>query len=132
MKRVGRGLLAAAVALTVVATLNAQRGEAPIEWLPGADSLPPNMVTLVVLDEATRAPVEHPLVCMDPGRAWMIGMRDGRLRFGGGSMPDTVRLRILGPLHEQRAVSFSWVEARGRGAVVTLVRRTGGAVDPDC
>jgi hypothetical protein len=130
MRRVAVGVMGMIV-LAAATTMQAQRGERPVQWLPAADSLPANMVTLVVLDEGTRAPVDHPLVCQPDG-GWMVGMADGRLRFGGSSMPDTVRIRILGPLHEPRAVSFTWAEAHGRAVIVTLARRPGGRVEPDC
>ncbi len=124
-----------ATTLLVAATgaiLYAQRADAPLRWLPTADSLPADMVTLVVLEEGTLRPVAHPLVCVDPGGGWMVGMPDGRLRFGGNITTDTVHLRVLGPSHRARAVSFEWAQARGRAVQLTLVRRPGGPIDPDC
>jgi len=90
------------------------------------------MFTLVVLEEGSLRPVAHPLVCADPGGGWMIGMPDGRLRFGGDITTDTVHLRVLGPLHQARAVALVWAQARGRSAQLTLVRRSDGPVDPEC
>lgn len=114
------------------ALLDAQRADAPLRWLPPADSLPSDMVTLVVLEEETLRPVAHPLVCVDPGGGWMVGMSDGRLRFGGHITSDTMHLRVLGPSHRARVVSLVWAQARGRAVQLTLVRRAGDRIDPDC
>lgn len=132
-----RGLRLGGIAATLLvavtgALLFAQRADAPLRWLPPADSLPLNMVTLVVREEGTLLPVAHPLVCVDPHGGWMVGMPDGRLRFGGNITTDTVHLRVLGPLHHARAVSLVWAQAKGRAVELTLVRRAGGPVDPDC
>lgn len=125
-------IAATLLAATSGAILYAQRAETPLRWLPAADSLPSDMVTLVVREEGTLHPVAHPLVCVDPGGGWMVGMPDGRLRFGGDITTDTVRLRILAPLHQARAVKLVWAQAKGRAVQLTLVRRPGGPVNPDC
>lgn len=127
-----RGLFALTAGVTIVVSLRAQRGEAPIEWLPRADSLPRGMATLVVVDRADRAPVEHPWICVDPDGAWMVGMPDGRVRFSRGESGDTLRLRISGPWHEVRAVALAWDRLEGQGAVIPLTRRQGGRVEPTC
>jgi len=131
MMRFG-GIAATLLVSTTGVIVYAQRAEAPLRWLPPADSLPSDMVTLVVREEGTLHPVAHPLVCVDPGGGWMVGMPDGRLRFGGNITTDTVHLRILGPLHQARAVSLVWAQAKGRAVQLTLVRRADGPVDPDC
>jgi hypothetical protein len=125
-------VLIATGAVAMAATVNAQRREPPVEWLPAADSLPASMATLLVLDRADRTPVDHPWICVDPGGGWMIGMPDGRVRFSRGEFSDTVHLRISGPWHEERAVALPWDRLQGRAAIITLARRSGGRVEPAC
>ena len=133
MRELKLGGLAATLLVAVTgAIVHAQRATAPLRWLPPADSLPSDMVTLVVREEGTLHPVPHPLVCVDPDGGWMVGMPDGRLRFGGNITTDTVHLRVLGPLHQARAVSLVWAQAKGRAVELTLVKRAGGPIDPDC
>ena len=123
---VGTGLLAPAL------SVRAQRADAPVEWLPAADSLPAHLATLVIVDREDRTPVAHPWICVDPDGAWMLGMPDGRGRFSRGDLGDTIRLRISGPWHEPRAVALPWARLEGRGAVIPLNRRSGGRVEPAC
>lgn len=124
-------LLASTSVLAIAATVMAQRGQAPIEWLPAADSLPAKLATLLILDGADRTPVEHPWVCVDPSGGWMLGMSDGRLRFSHGDLGDTVRLRVSGPWHEERAVALPWTKLEGRAAIILLTRRA-RRVEPTC
>lgn len=120
-----------AVVLCALAVSEAQRMDAPIRWIPVADSALRDMTTLTIKDEQSGEVIEHPLVCVDPGGGWMIGMKDGRLRFGG-SVSDTLRLRIFGPLHLPRAISFAWKDARGSAADIALARRPNGRMEPEC
>jgi hypothetical protein len=122
-------VVAGALAL-VPSSLCAQRPLRQIEWLAAADSLPKNAVTLVVVEAQTLQPVAHPMACLEDA-GFMVGMSDGRLAFNVGDR-DTVRLRILGPLHEMRAVTFPWTSAKGRAVRVELTRRTTGPIDPTC
>lgn len=125
-----RGLCVLAV-VTVVAMANAQESQGRLVWLPRSDSLPTNMFTLIVHERDSNTPVAHPLVCVLTDGTWMVGMKDGQMRFGGGDMPDTLRLRILAPYHEPASVVILWTAARGRAAMVRLSRRT-LALEPSC
>lgn len=126
------GFIVVVSAGVALVTLPAQRDTTAVEWLPPADSLPAHLATLLVLDRASRTPVDHPWFCIDPRDSWMIGMPDGRVRFSRGDLGDTIHLRISGPWHEERAVSLPWAQLVGRGAIVTLVRRVGERVEPAC
>lgn len=133
MRRVRTAIVGALLVTAVTgATLAAQRTDSSPRWLALSDSLPANTVTLIVLEAGTRRPVAHPLVCVEPGGEWMVGMADGRLRFGGNIAPDTVHLRILGPSHQTKALSLVWAQSTGRAVQVALDRRPGPPVDPAC
>lgn len=119
--------------LIVVATLTqAQRAAVMLVWLPRADSLPSTSFTLVVREQGSHRAVAHPLVCVLNDTTWMVGMADGRLRFGGHDLPARVRLRVLGPQHMPAEVTLEWEQAQGRAAVLELAPRANGPVDPGC
>lgn len=114
-----------------VAALTVQRATGTLEWLPAAEARSPDGFTLLVVEEGTGHPVDRPLACQDPDGGWMLGGPDGRLSIGG-NVPDTLRLRVLGPLHDARAITVPWSAARGRTARLALPRRISEAQNPSC